>query len=59
MVVIYALLIIKGLKTFAQVPNILKAEVKAYLFAMDLDENGKPLPVEPPVEEPTSPTPVE
>lgn len=44
--VIYALLIIKGLKTFAQVPVKLQPEVKSYLAASDLDESGNPLPVE-------------
>jgi hypothetical protein len=44
MSVIYALLIIKGLKTYAQVPAKLQPEVKTYLAASDLDENGDPLP---------------
>lgn len=46
MSVIYALLIIKGLKTIAQVPVKLQPEVKSYLAASDLDESGNPLPVE-------------
>lgn len=43
MTVIYALLIMKGLKTFTQVPAKLKEEVRLYLRAMELDENGYPL----------------
>lgn len=43
MTVIYALLIMKGLKTFEQVPAKLKEEVRLYLLAMDLDENGNPI----------------
>ena len=43
MAVVYASLIIKGLKTFAQVPDKLKEAVHNYLFALDLDDNGNPL----------------
>lgn len=43
MAVVYASLIIKGLKTFAQVPDKQKEAVHNYLFALDLDDNGNPL----------------
>ncbi|MNN54976.1 hypothetical protein D3C81_1698250 [compost metagenome] len=43
MSVVYASLIVKGVKTFAQVPVKLQPEVKSYLAAMDLDENGNPV----------------
>lgn len=36
--VIYAALIIRELKTFAQVPNVLKAKVKAVLEGLGLGE---------------------
>lgn len=36
--VVYATLIIAGLKTYADVPRVLKERVKNYLEAMDLDE---------------------
>lgn len=35
---VYATLIIKGVKTFAQVPRVLKAKVKEVLDALDLSE---------------------
>lgn len=35
MAVVYATLIVKGKKTFAQVPDRLKAEVKDILFSLD------------------------
>lgn len=35
---IYVALIIKGKKTFAQVPGILKAQVKQLLVDLELDE---------------------
>lgn len=38
MAVIYATLIVKGKKTFAQVPNILKEQVKQILMELDLAE---------------------
>ncbi|MNW48777.1 hypothetical protein D3C74_261640 [compost metagenome] len=43
MSVVYASLIVKGVKTFAQVPVKLQPEVKSYLTALDLDENGNPV----------------
>lgn len=43
MVVIYATLIVKGAKTFDQVPAKLREDVKAHLFALGLDENGNPI----------------
>ena len=38
MAVIYATLIIKGKKTFAQVPEILKEKVKERLIDLDMTE---------------------
>lgn len=38
MAVIYATLIIKGKKTFAQVPKILKEKVKEILIDLDMAE---------------------
>lgn len=38
MAVVYATLIIKGLKTFAQVPDKLKAQVREILEALDCPE---------------------
>ena len=35
---VYATLIIKGVKTFAQVPKSLKAKVRDILIALDLEE---------------------
>ena len=35
---LYATLIIKGVKTFAQVPRTLKAKVREILIALDLEE---------------------
>lgn len=43
MVVVYATLIVKGVKTIQQVPTKLQADVKAHLNSLDLDENGNPL----------------
>lgn len=43
MSVVYASLIVKGIKTFAQVPEKQKEAVHNYLFALDLDDNGNPL----------------
>lgn len=43
MAVVYASLIIKGLKTFDQVPEKQKVAVHEYLFALELDDNGNPL----------------
>ena len=37
MAVIYATLIIKGRKTFAQVPDIIKPEVKQILIDLDCE----------------------
>ncbi|MDQ0876750.1 hypothetical protein QFZ77_005409 [Paenibacillus sp. V4I3] len=48
MVTVYVTLIIKGYKTFSQVPNNLKLAVEAELLAMDLGTDGKPLPIEEP-----------
>jgi hypothetical protein len=45
MVTVYVTLIIKGYKTFIQVPNNLKPAVEAELLAMDLDTDGKPIAV--------------
>ncbi|MDQ0492787.1 CD1375 family protein [Paenibacillus brasilensis] len=39
----YGSLIRKGLKTFAQVPDIQKEPVRAYLASWGLDVDGKPL----------------
>lgn len=38
MAVIYTTLIVKGLKTYADVPNVLKAKVKEQLLALELGE---------------------
>lgn len=38
MAIIYATLIIKGKKTFAQVPDLLKPQVKQVLIDLDLPE---------------------
>ena len=38
MAVVYATLIVKGKKTFAQVPDRLKAEVKDLLVSLDCGE---------------------
>lgn len=38
MAVVYATLIVKGKKTFAQVPDKLKAEVKDILISLDCGE---------------------
>ena len=38
MAVVYATLIIKGLKTFAQVPDKLKPQVREILIALDCPE---------------------
>lgn len=43
MVVVYATLIVKGVKTFSQVPTKLQPDVRNHLNSMDLDENGNPL----------------
>lgn len=43
MVVVYATLIIKGAKTFDQVPEKLQDQVKAHLLTLGLDENGVPV----------------
>lgn len=50
MSVIYALLIIKGLKTISQVPTKLQDQVREYLTALELDESGNPLPAEQPAQ---------
>jgi hypothetical protein len=44
MVTVYVTLIIKGYKTFQQVPANLQPAVEAELSAMDLGTDGKPLP---------------
>lgn len=41
MAIIYATLIIKGRKTFSEVPEILKEKVKAVLIDLDLEELTK------------------
>ena len=38
MATIYTTLIVKGLKTYADVPTILKARVKEQLIALELEE---------------------
>ncbi len=43
MVVVYATLIVKGVKTIQQVPTKLQADVRNHLNSLDLDENGNPL----------------
>lgn len=43
MVVIYSTLIIRGYKTFEQVPVKLQSQVKEYLNNLGLNENGKEL----------------
>ncbi|MDD9266042.1 CD1375 family protein [Paenibacillus sp. GCM10023248] len=43
MVTVYVTLIVKGYKTFEQVPVNLKPAVEAELAAMDLGTDGKPL----------------
>lgn len=43
MVVVYATLIVKGAKTFDQVPAKLQDQVKAHLLTLGLDENGNPI----------------
>ena len=42
--VIYATLIIDGLKTFDQVPAKIAPQVHEYLLSMGLGDDGKPLP---------------
>jgi hypothetical protein len=46
---LYASEIINGNITFADVPTKLQDGVKAYLLNLGLDENGKPIVVEPEV----------
>lgn len=41
MAVVYATLIVKGKKTFAQVPDKLKTEVKDILISLDCGELAK------------------
>lgn len=43
MVALYALLIMKGLRTYESVPANLQPQVAEYLTAMELDLEGKPL----------------
>lgn len=45
MVTVYVTLIVKGFKTFAQVPATLKPAVETELAALDLGTDGKPLAV--------------
>jgi len=47
MVTVYVTLIIKGYKTFEQVPNNLKPAAEAELLALGLGTDGKPSPTEP------------
>ena len=44
LVTVYVTLIIKGYKTFAQVPTNLQPAVEAELAALGLGTDGKPLP---------------
>lgn len=44
MAVVYATLIIKGVKTFEQVPAKQQEAVRTYLLALDLDQDGNPIP---------------
>lgn len=43
MPMLYATMIIKGRKTFDEVPDKVKDEVKVILLNAELDENGYPL----------------
>lgn len=43
MVVVYATLIVKGVKKIGDVPTKLQADVRNHLNSLDLDENGNPL----------------
>lgn len=43
MVALYALMIMKGMRTFESVPANLQPAVLEYLTAMELDQEGKPL----------------
>lgn len=43
MAAIYGSLIMKGIKTFVQVPDIQKEPVRAYLASWGLDVDGSPL----------------
>jgi hypothetical protein len=45
--VVYATLIIDGMKTFSQVPVSLQPQVHEYLLSMGLGDDGKPLPTDP------------
>jgi hypothetical protein len=47
LVTVYVTLIIKGYKTFSQVPVNLQPAVEAELLALGLGTDGKPLPEEP------------
>ncbi len=38
MAAVYATLIVKGLKTFAQVPKVVQPKVKEILIALELEE---------------------
>lgn len=55
MVDLYVALIVNKRRTISQVPVQFREEVMADLKALGLDGNGDPLPIEPPVEEPTQP----
>lgn len=55
MVAIFSGLIAGGRRTIEDVPDNLKDYVLADLKTLGLDGYGKPLPIEPPVEEPTQP----
>ena len=46
MVDVYVALIIKGRRTFVQVPVSLQSAVKDVLLALGLDENGRPITLE-------------
>lgn len=43
MVVVYATLIVKGVKKISDVPTKLQTDVRNHLNSLDLDENGNPL----------------
>lgn len=47
LVTVYVTLIIKGYKTYEQVPANLQPAVEAELAALELGTDGKPLPTQP------------
>lgn len=44
MIVVYATLIIKGKRTFSQVPETIKEEVREYLIALDCEKLARDEP---------------